>query len=189
MGATQRQIARTFNCTQTTISKLIIRYQQTGQTQDRPRSGRPRVTTPAEDRYIGQIHLRNRCVTATSTAATALGHAISRRTVLRLRTAGIRAYRPFRGMALTVYTVNADCNGHELYVGGSDVTGRECSLQMKVGSVCSGTMAEFEFFDEGESDWGKTALQKFTRLEVEASWYGVAFVARLQHGWLSSEET
>ncbi|XP_048255108.1 uncharacterized protein LOC125381706 [Haliotis rufescens] len=102
MGATQRQLARTFNCSQTTISKLIIRYQQTGETQDRPRSGRPRVTTPAEDRYIRQIHLRNRCVTATSTAATALRHAISRRTVLRrLRTAGIRAYRPFRGMALT----------------------------------------------------------------------------------------
>ncbi|XP_071102331.1 uncharacterized protein [Haliotis cracherodii] len=102
MGATPRQIARTFNCSQTTISKLIIHYQQTGQNQDRPRSGRPRVTTPADDRYIRQIHLRNRCVTATSTVATALGHAISRRTVLRrLRAADIRAYRPFHGMALT----------------------------------------------------------------------------------------
>ncbi|XP_048257532.1 uncharacterized protein LOC125383253 [Haliotis rufescens] len=126
MGATHRQISRTFNCSQTTISKLIIRYQQAGQTQDRPRSGRPRVTTPAEDRYIRQIHLRNRCVTATSAAATALGHAISRRTVLRrLRTAG--------------------------------------------------TMAEFEFFDEGESDWRQTALEKFNCLEVEASWYGVVW--------------
>ncbi|XP_071083517.1 uncharacterized protein [Haliotis cracherodii] len=102
IGATQRQIARTFNFSQTTLSKLIIRNQQTGQTQDRPRSRRPRLTTPAEDRYIRQIHLRNRCVTATSTAAAALGHAIRRRTVLRrLRMAGIRAYRPFRRMALT----------------------------------------------------------------------------------------
>lgn len=103
MGASQRQIARTFNCSQTTIRRLLIRYQQTGQTQDRPRSGRPRVTTAAEDRYIRQIHLRNRFVTATSTAATALGHVISRRTTLRrLRSAGLRAYRPFRGMALTL---------------------------------------------------------------------------------------
>ncbi|XP_071118336.1 uncharacterized protein [Haliotis cracherodii] len=102
MGATRRHIDRTFNCSQTTISKLLIRYQQTGQTQDRPRSGRPRVTTPDEDHNIRQTHLRNRCVTATSTAATALGHVISRRTVLRrLYTAGTRAYRPFRGMALT----------------------------------------------------------------------------------------
>ena len=60
---------------------------------------------------------------------------------------------------------------------------------MKVGSVCSGTMAEFEFFDEGESDWRQTALEKFTRLEVGALWYGVAFVAKLQHGWLPPEET
>ncbi|XP_067676448.1 uncharacterized protein [Haliotis asinina] len=101
-GASQRHLARTFNCSQATISKLLNRYRQTGQTQDRPRSGRPRVTTPAEDRYIRQIHFRNRFVTDTSTAATALGHAISRRTVFRrLHVAGIRAYRPFRGMTLT----------------------------------------------------------------------------------------
>ena len=103
MGASQRQIARTFNCSQTTIRRLLIRYQQTGQTKDRPRSGRPRVTTAAEDRYIRQIHLRNRFVTATSTAAAALGHVISPRTTLRrLRSAGLRAYRPFHGMALTL---------------------------------------------------------------------------------------
>ncbi|XP_067682565.1 uncharacterized protein [Haliotis asinina] len=72
MGPSQRQIARTFNCSQTTIRKLLIRYQQTGKTKDRQRSGRLRVTTAAKDRYIRQIHLRNRSVTATS-----LGHVIS----------------------------------------------------------------------------------------------------------------
>ncbi|XP_041355486.1 Y' element ATP-dependent helicase YJL225C-like [Gigantopelta aegis] len=95
---------------------------ETGQAQDRARSGRPRVTAPAEDHYIRTIHLRNRFVTAMSTAATALGHPISRRTVLRqLRRAGIRAFCPFCGMALTPETVNADYNGHELYVDGSGV--------------------------------------------------------------------
>lgn len=102
MGATQVQIARRFGCTPLTVSRLLQRFRQTGGTADRPRSGRPRVTTPMEDRHIRTIHLRNRFVTATSTAATALGHHISQRTVLRrLRAAGIRAYRPFRGMALT----------------------------------------------------------------------------------------
>lgn len=102
MGASQQQIARAYNCSQAAISRLLGRYRQTGRTQDRPRSGRPRVTTLAEDRYIRTTHLRNRFVTATSTAETALGHPISRRTVLRrLRMSGIRAYRPFRGMALT----------------------------------------------------------------------------------------
>lgn len=103
MGASQAHIARTFGCTPATISRLFTRYRNTGRTQDRPRSGRPRVTTPIEDRYIRTIHVRNRFVTATSTAATALGHRISRRTVTRrLRLAGIRAYRPFRGMVLTL---------------------------------------------------------------------------------------
>ena len=69
MGASHRQIARTFNCSQTTIRRLLIHYQQTGQTQDR--SGRPKITTAAGNWYIRQIHLRNRFVTATATAATA----------------------------------------------------------------------------------------------------------------------
>ena len=102
MGATNSHIARTFGCTRQTIIRLFRRVQQTGQTADRPRSGRPRVTTPQEDRHLRVLHLRNRMLTVTSSAATALGHRISRFTVMRrLRSAGIRAYRPFRGMALT----------------------------------------------------------------------------------------
>ena len=93
MGASQRQIARTF-------SNLLSRYQQAGQAQDHPRSGWPRVITPAENRYIRTIHLRNRFVTAT-----ALGHPISRwtRTVLR-RLAGLvsEISAPSREMALTL---------------------------------------------------------------------------------------
>jgi hypothetical protein len=37
-------------------------------TSDRPRSGRPRVTTLRQDRHIRFIHLRNRFVTAVHTA-------------------------------------------------------------------------------------------------------------------------
>ncbi|XP_076342187.1 uncharacterized protein LOC143242604 [Tachypleus tridentatus] len=33
------------------------------QLRDRPRSGRPRVTTPAQDHYIGSRHLRDRTTT------------------------------------------------------------------------------------------------------------------------------
>ena len=48
------------------------------------------------------LHLRNRFITMASTASTTLGRHISRNTVMRrLRTAGIRAYRPFLGMSLT----------------------------------------------------------------------------------------
>ena len=77
-----------------------------GSTHNRPRSGRPRVTTPAQDRHIRLRHLRDRFTTATSTAAAIPGqHRISEQTVRNcLREAGIRARRP-------VKTVNSDFNG------------------------------------------------------------------------------
>ena len=78
MGGSQRHIARTFNCTTTTINKLFQRLRQTGSTKDRPRSGRPRVTTPCEDRQLRTRHLRNRFLTVTSSAMTGLNHRVIR---------------------------------------------------------------------------------------------------------------
>ena len=102
MGATQGHVSRTFGCSRTTITRLLRRYRTTGQTKDRVRSGRPHVITPREDRYLRTLYLRNRFLTVTSSAATALGHAVSRHTVQRrLRAGGIRAYRPYRGQVLT----------------------------------------------------------------------------------------
>ena len=101
-GASHVDVARRLGCARITITRLMQRLRQTGQTSDRPRSGRPPVTTPREDRYIRVLHLRNRTVTATSTAATALGHRISRQTVYRrLRQYGIRPRHPYRGPLLT----------------------------------------------------------------------------------------
>ncbi|XP_046555272.1 uncharacterized protein LOC124264565 [Haliotis rubra] len=102
MGATHDHVAQTLGCHRVTVSRLVQRYRQTGQTTDRPRTGRPRVTTPREDRYLRTLHLRNRFLTVTSSAALALGRRVSRHTVTRrLRAFGIRAYRPFRGQRLT----------------------------------------------------------------------------------------
>lgn len=101
-GASHADVARRFNCARITVTRLMQRLRQTDRTTDRPRSGRPPVTTPAEDRHIRVLHLRNRSITATSTAATSLGHRISRQTVYRrLRQHGIRARHPFRGPFLT----------------------------------------------------------------------------------------
>ena len=102
MGATHAHVAQTLGCHRTTISRLVQRFRHTGQTSDRPRSGRPKVTTPREDRYLRTLHLRNRFLTVTSSAALALGRPISRHTVTRrLRSFGIKAHRPFRGQRLT----------------------------------------------------------------------------------------
>lgn len=102
-GETQTHVSSVLNVSQSNISRLWDRYQQQGSTHDRPRSGRPRVTTPAQDRHIRLRHLRDRFTTATSTAAAIPGQRrISDQTVRnRLREAGIRARRPVKAVVLT----------------------------------------------------------------------------------------
>jgi hypothetical protein len=86
------------NCNVHTVRRLRQSYRETGQTADRPRSGRPSVTTPAQDRYIRTSHLRDRYRTATTTVRVKPGthnSSISDQTVgKRLREAGLRACRP-----------------------------------------------------------------------------------------------
>ena len=52
---------------------LRQRFQATGRKEDRPRSGRPRVATLGQDRYIRNTHLRNRFQTSTANTANTLG--------------------------------------------------------------------------------------------------------------------
>jgi transposase len=103
-GVSQSEIARTENVNQSTISRLWNRFQQTGSTNDRPRSGRPRITTPGQDCYIRVFHLRNRTVAATATAVGIPGlRRISSQTIRnRLRQYGIRPRRPYFGAVLTL---------------------------------------------------------------------------------------
>ncbi len=55
-GVTQADIAEHFGCSQPCISNLIHRYLTTVIVNDAPCSGRPRVTTPNQDRYIVLQH-------------------------------------------------------------------------------------------------------------------------------------
>ena len=88
-GQSQQTVARRMAVHQTTISRLWAR----------PRSGRPRVTTRAQDRYIRVHHLRHRTATATSTASNITG--LRRLSVRdRLREVGLRARRPCFGPVL-----------------------------------------------------------------------------------------
>ena len=59
-GMRTADVARAINCYVRTVRCLRQRYSETGWTADRPRSGRPRVTTPAQDRYIRTSHLQDR---------------------------------------------------------------------------------------------------------------------------------
>ena len=51
-GMSARDAARHFQRYKSTISRLLNRFEQTGNVADRPRSGRPRKTTLREDRFL-----------------------------------------------------------------------------------------------------------------------------------------
>ena len=88
-----------------TISRLVQRLRATGRLTDRPRSGRPRVTTQRQDRRIRYVHLRNRLRTATETAREVIGthgRRVCPKTVRnRLREFDLRPRRPYVGPNLT----------------------------------------------------------------------------------------
>ena len=67
-GQSQHEVGRTPNINQSIISRLWNIFQQTGSSNGRPRSGRPRRATPGQDRYIRVFQLRNPTVSASTTA-------------------------------------------------------------------------------------------------------------------------
>ena len=104
-GQRQQQVANHFGVNVSTVERLVRRLRETGHLADRPRSGRPRVTSRRQDRTIRLAHLRNRQLTATETALNTVGthhRQISPKTVgSRLREIGLRARRPYVGLPLT----------------------------------------------------------------------------------------
>jgi len=103
-GQSQRDVARYFRVHESTIGRLKTRFNGTGSVADQARTGRPRVTTPRQDRAIRLAHLRNRHLTATETARQTLGtnnRTIHPKTVRnRLREVDLRARRPYVGLPL-----------------------------------------------------------------------------------------
>ena len=104
-GRSLTDVSVTFQVHKSTICRLWRRFRATDTTDDRPRAGRPRVTTPQQDRHIRLTHLRDRFRTATETALETPGthnDRICASTVRnRLRDADLRARRPYRGPLLT----------------------------------------------------------------------------------------
>ena len=57
-GMSARDVARHFQRYELTLSRLLNRFQLTGNVADRSRSDRPRKTTPREDRFLTtSLHL------------------------------------------------------------------------------------------------------------------------------------
>jgi transposase len=95
-GIAQNTVARHFGVHWNTIKSLWRRCKQFGNTHGCPRSGRHRVTSHRHYNHYRQVHLRNRCQTASLTARCIPGpRPISQWTVCnRLREHNPRPKRP-----------------------------------------------------------------------------------------------
>uniref|UniRef100_A0A096M621 Transposase Tc1-like domain-containing protein n=1 Tax=Poecilia formosa TaxID=48698 RepID=A0A096M621_POEFO len=63
-GQSVRKIGKTLKVSPSAVAKTIKHYKETGSHEDRPRKGRPGVTSAAEDKFIRVTSLRNCRLTA-----------------------------------------------------------------------------------------------------------------------------
>ncbi|GFX09106.1 uncharacterized protein TNCV_4166851 [Trichonephila clavipes] len=85
-GRTQLEISEEFRIAQSVISRLWQIFQDDGKVSGCYSTGRPRVTTPNEDRYLAITAKRNRRSTASDLfhqLSSATGTTVSRQTVYR----------------------------------------------------------------------------------------------------------
>jgi transposase len=83
-GFSHRRVADHFRVNHSIIVRLMQRVRQTGNVTDRPRAGRPRKTTPREDRLISRrVRQRPFSTAGVLRGNLAFGGHISTRTVIR----------------------------------------------------------------------------------------------------------
>lgn len=96
----QREIASALNVSKTCVSQTIAKYRESGNVHDRPRSGRPKVTSPRDDRVLGRLakQSRNASVPVLRTRLQEIsGKNVSAMTVSRrLREQGLHSYMAIR---------------------------------------------------------------------------------------------
>jgi transposase len=103
-GFSHRRVADHFRAIHSIIVRLMQRFRQTGNVTDRPRAGKPRKTTPREDRLISRRARQRPFSTAGALRGNlAFGGHISTLTVIRrLHHQGMRARRPIKRPQLTL---------------------------------------------------------------------------------------
>ncbi|GFY25253.1 HTH_Tnp_Tc3_2 domain-containing protein [Trichonephila clavipes] len=104
-GRSQLEVSEELGKAQSVISRLWQRFQDDGNVSRCYNTGRPRVTTPNEDRYLAVTAKRNRQSTALDLSrqlSSATGTTVSRQTVYRsLGHIDLYARRPVRCVPLT----------------------------------------------------------------------------------------
>ena len=111
-GFSHRREADHFRVNHSIIVRLMQRFRQTGNATDRPRAGRPRKTTPREDRFIfRRVRQRPFRTAGALRGNLAFGGHISTRTVIRrLHHQGMRARRPIKRSQYVIAML--DLTGH-----------------------------------------------------------------------------
>jgi transposase len=103
-GLSHIRVADHFRVNHAIIVRLMQRFRQTGYVTDRPRAGRPRKTTPIEDRLISR-RARQRPFSRAGALRGNLAfgdHISTRRVIRRLHHQGMRARRPIKRPQLTL---------------------------------------------------------------------------------------
>ena len=104
-GMSARDVARHFQRHESTICRLLNRFQQTRNVADRPRSGRPRKTTPRENRFLTTSSPCNRFLSSRKLGRllrNASGTRVCDSSVRnRLHAARLKTCRPYVGIPLT----------------------------------------------------------------------------------------
>ena len=112
-GMSERDVAWHLQRHESTISRLLNRFKQTGNVADRLRLGRPRKTTPREERFLTTLSRRNRFFSSRKLGRllrNATGTTVCYRTVRnRLHAARLKACRPYVGIPLTRRNYRACC--------------------------------------------------------------------------------
>lgn len=99
-GIRQKDIAERLHIHQSTVSRTIRRYNDTGEYKRRPGQGRRRCTTPRDDRYLQIQSLRNRAHTArhlkNDLLITRQVNVSAKTVIRRLKEIGLNPKRPAR---------------------------------------------------------------------------------------------
>jgi hypothetical protein len=160
-GQPARVIANDFNCNIRSIERLRVRYNATNGTNDRPRCGRPQVTTPRQNRLMVHQHLRIRFTRTTETARQTVGthqRPISVNTVRhRLVASNLRCYVLLGDQSLRPNTNKSVFNGHCSDKIGITSNGVKSSSLMKAVTASQPQIAEQDYGEGEENNMMTTA--------------------------------
>ena len=173
-GESQNEVARTLNVNHSTIYRLWNRFQQAGSTNNRQRSGWPRITTPGQDRYIRIFHLPNRIVAASTTAAGIPGlRRISSQIVHnRLQQHDIRPRRPYFGAILTPLHRRTRIRRWNRLRSGNSETGEECGLATSLVFCCRNVVVAYVYIDAEMNVFLPPVFWKWIASVKVVSWCG-----------------